>query len=331
MDQNQYQSYQPYEQAPPVVKNAAYYRAKAREVLKPCYWYAVLAALIASVLGGITSGGSVNFNFNFGSGNSSETNVQLDSFLHEFEEKGFAAFEEVMPYLIIFISIFAVVMLCALLLYLFVGAPVALGYQRYNLHVVDGEGKKLDALFRYFKVGYLKSVGARLLYDLIFAACSLPLIIVSVIMLWLSGDIIFSSLSGEPSTDALITLALVSLVFFVVAIATSILQIWLQDRYAFCFMILAEYPELSVRDAFRNSATLMRGNKWRFFCLQLSFLGWILLATFCTCGLGAIFLNPYMEAANAVFYDDIANRTVAKETEFPSLNPDDYSPDSAQW
>ena len=118
MDQNQYQSYQPYEQAPPVVKNAAYYRAKAREVLKPCYWYAVLAALIASFLGGITSGGSVNFNFNIGSGNSSETNVQLDSFLHEFEEKGFAAFEEVMPYLIIFISIFAVVMLCALLLYL---------------------------------------------------------------------------------------------------------------------------------------------------------------------------------------------------------------------
>ena len=33
MDQNQYQSYQPYEQAPPVVKNAAYYRAKAREAL----------------------------------------------------------------------------------------------------------------------------------------------------------------------------------------------------------------------------------------------------------------------------------------------------------
>ena len=132
-------------------------------------------------------------------------------------------------------------------------------------------------------------------------------------------------------TDALITLALVSLVFFVVAIATSILQIWLQYRYAFCFMILAEYPELSVRDAFRNSATLMRGNKWRFFCLQLSFLGWILLATFCTCGIGAIFLTPYREAANAAFYDEITNRTAAKETEFPSLNPDDYSPDNARW
>jgi len=331
MDQNPYQSYQPYEPVPPVTKNAAYYRAKAREVLKPCYWYAVLAALIASLLGGVTSGVSVNVNFNFGSGNSSETNVQLDSFLHEFEENGFAAFEEVMPFLIIFISIFAVAMLFALLLYLFVGAPVALGYQRYNLHVVDGEGKKLDVLFRYFKVGYLKSVGARLLYDLILAACALPLAAVSGLLLWGNRGAIMSLFRGDATPWAWASLALISLVIFAVSLLTALLQTWLKYRYAFCFMILAEYPELSVVDAFRNSASLMRGKKWRFFCLQLSFLGWILLATFCTCGIGAIFLTPYREAANAAFYDEITNRTAAKETEFPSLNPDDYSPDNARW
>ena len=93
------------------------------------------------------------------------------------------------------------------------------------------------------------------------------------------------------------------------------------------FLILAEYPEISAIDALRNSASLMRGNKWRLFCLQISFIGWVLLAGCCTCGIGVMFLTPYMSAANAAFYDDIANRAAARETEFPSLDPNDYIAD----
>lgn len=50
---------------------------------------------------------------------------------------------------------------------------------------------------------------------------------------------------------------------------------------------------------------MMQGNKWRLFCLQLSFLGWILLTIF-TCGIGMIVLNPYMEAAMAAFYREVS-------------------------
>ena len=88
-------------------------------------------------------------------------------------------------------------------------------------------------------------------------------------------------------------------------------------------MIMAEYPTIGIFDALRNSANLMKGNKWKLFCLDFSFIGWILLAS-CTCGLGMIVLMPYMYAASAAFYNDIANRQAAKETEFPSINPDDY-------
>ena len=70
---------------------------------------------------------------------------------------------------------------------------------------------------------------------------------------------------------------------------------------------------------------LMKGNKWRYFCLQFSFTGWLLLSC-CTCGIGFLFVSPYMYAASTAFYNEVSGRDTAKEVEFPSLNPDDYFP-----
>ena len=47
----------------------------------------------------------------------------------------------------------------------------------------------------------------------------------------------------------------------------------------------------------------MDGHKWELFCLELSFIGWVLLAGI-TFGVGGIFLAPYMKAAYAAFYRD---------------------------
>ena len=48
---------------------------------------------------------------------------------------------------------------------------------------------------------------------------------------------------------------------------------------------------------------LMAGHKWRLFCLNLSFIGWGILSAL-TCGIGDLWLNPYIYAANAAFYVD---------------------------
>lgn len=49
-------------------------------------------------------------------------------------------------------------------------------------------------------------------------------------------------------------------------------------RYYMTPFILCENPEMTAREAIRESKELMRGNKWRLFCLELSFIGWELLA-----------------------------------------------------
>jgi len=71
--------------------------------------------------------------------------------------------------------------------------------------------------------------------------------------------------------------------------------------YSMAPYILADNPDMDAMDTIKASQTLMKGNKWRLFCLYFSFIGWALLAT-CALGIGIILLMPYIEAAKAEFY-----------------------------
>lgn len=75
--------------------------------------------------------------------------------------------------------------------------------------------------------------------------------------------------------------------------------------YAMTPYILLENPELTANEAIAKSKELMHGNRWRLFCLEISFIGWILLAALFTCGIGILWVVPYMEASFAAFYREI--------------------------
>lgn len=53
-------------------------------------------------------------------------------------------------------------------------------------------------------------------------------------------------------------------------------------RYRLAFYILIENPQVSPLEAISISKALMRGNKFKLFCLDLSFIGWALLAVIVT-------------------------------------------------
>ena len=75
--------------------------------------------------------------------------------------------------------------------------------------------------------------------------------------------------------------------------------------YAMTDYILAEDPELTADEAISQSKSIMMGNKWRFFCLQFSFIGWDILATLAF-GIGHLWLTPYKQAAYAAFYREVS-------------------------
>lgn len=71
--------------------------------------------------------------------------------------------------------------------------------------------------------------------------------------------------------------------------------------YAMTPFILAEHPELSASRAIELSEQMMDGHKAELFVLELTFIGWDILAGL-TLNLGNIALNPYKNAAYAAFY-----------------------------
>lgn len=67
-------------------------------------------------------------------------------------------------------------------------------------------------------------------------------------------------------------IALWSLLFVIPGIIASY-------AYVMVGFVLSEDPSIGVLAAIRVSKRMMKGNKWRLFCLQFSFLGWSLLAS----------------------------------------------------
>lgn len=80
-------------------------------------------------------------------------------------------------------------------------------------------------------------------------------------------------------------------------------------NYAMAPYLMAENPNMGIMEAIRRSKELMQGNKWRLFCLHISFIGWAFLCIF-TCGLGTLFLSPYQMLAEAAFYREITGKNV---------------------
>lgn len=74
--------------------------------------------------------------------------------------------------------------------------------------------------------------------------------------------------------------------------------------YSMTPFILAENPDLTASQAIAMSQDLMDGHKADLFFLDLSFIGWDILAVL-TFNLGNIALNPYRNAAYAAFYRQI--------------------------
>ncbi|WP_433956693.1 DUF975 family protein [Cytobacillus horneckiae] len=74
--------------------------------------------------------------------------------------------------------------------------------------------------------------------------------------------------------------------------------------YSQAVYILRDHPELSVNQAITESRRMMHGHKWRYFVLNLSFIGWAILGIF-TLGIGYLWLSSYFLTAHAHFYEDL--------------------------
>ncbi len=75
-------------------------------------------------------------------------------------------------------------------------------------------------------------------------------------------------------------------------------------KYSQALFIIADDPEIGASEAISMSKDMMDGYKWKFFLLNLSFIGWAILSII-TFGIGFLWLTPYMQLSFVIFYFDL--------------------------
>ena len=134
---------------------------------------------------------------------------------------------------------------------------------------------------------------------------------------------LFSGFSGGINFGSTIGLNILSALFiFLWSMLLFIPGIIASYAYSMAPYILYDHPEMTGLQAITASKLLMKGKKGKLFCLELSYIGWILLSIL-TFGILLIWVEPRMMAAKAAFYEDIkrevpgtANDSDAEENVF---------------
>ncbi|WP_308303480.1 MULTISPECIES: DUF975 family protein [Bacillus] len=77
--------------------------------------------------------------------------------------------------------------------------------------------------------------------------------------------------------------------------------------YSQTFFLLKDHPEYTVIKAITESRRRMKGYKWKYFLMHLSFIGWGILAVL-SLGIGFLWISPYISAACATFYNELIDQ-----------------------
>ena len=96
-------------------------------------------------------------------------------------------------------------------------------------------------------------------------------------------------------------LSIVGIILLIVSVIWGLTKYY---YYALSYLIAMDNPEMTSKEVVEESKKLMNNNRGKLFGLQISFIGWAILALF-TFGIGYIWLIPYMQFATICFYDKV--------------------------
>ena len=176
----------------------------------------------------------------------------------------------------------------------FITAPLIVGLLIFALKLARGTDAKVSNLFQAFRILW-RVLGTYLLVG-IFSLLWILLFLLPSLALF-GWSIATHHPLNHPFGAGLFGLGTVGICF-----ATSFIY-----YYSMTFFILADELQIGPLQAIRKSKAMMKDRRWKFFCLNLRFLGWMFL-TLLTCGLGWLWLLPYLLITKAHFYDDVKDR-----------------------
>lgn len=95
---------------------------------------------------------------------------------------------------------------------------------------------------------------------------------------------------------------------FFTYIPAVILMLILKLFYAQIYFLMLDFPSCPIKQLLKNSRRLMRGHKKRLLFIQLRLYLFFLIGCICTCGIGTLWINPFIYMVNAKFYLDLVTK-----------------------
>ena len=188
----------------------------------------------------------------------------------------------------------------------FLTNPLEIGCKKYWCAGLYEKEPKLKALGAGFSKHYGNMAKVMFVRDIILGlwiTLSMTVYMVVGMAIAYGGVALLAIYEDSMSEVAFIlwTILLV-LVVYIVYFATCIPAYIKVLQYLFVPYILAEHPDMPRNQVFALAKQMVKGNKWKIFVMNLSFMGWLLLSM-CTCGILQIFyVGPYIEYTITAYY-----------------------------
>lgn len=139
-------------------------------------------------------------------------------------------------------------------------------------------------------------------------------ILISAVLQLPADILLYNAESGDAGRALLGSLLL---------LAASIISLIIMLGFALCEMLLIDNEDLGAIDSIRQSFALMAGNKGRLFYIEISFFGLALLAVL-SCGIGMLWLTPYMLTTEVFFYMDVCGELDQPHYSDPNMGSANY-------
>ena len=134
----------------------------------------------------------------------------------------------------------------------------------------------------------------------------LPIVLIIVTYVLLSVFVAFSAIYMFTASST----ALPALLSIICSLALLALYVWVYIKsllYSLVYQVSYDNPNFSSKEVVEQSERLMKGKRGDYFVLQLSFIGWALLACL-TFGIGMFWLVPYISVATVCFYEALSGK-----------------------
>lgn len=166
-----------------------------------------------------------------------------------------------------------------------IGAVFSLGLIHFNLNICRNKPHKRSDIFFGFSSHPDKAIIARFLFGVAELVCLLPAI--------LFGILYYITKNG-------ILLLVASLFLAIGIVLITIIHL----TYDFIYNVMLDYPNATLKECFHYCGEIMKGQRIRFFYLQVSFIPLYILSV-CSLCIGFLFVIPYANIATTLFYLDV--------------------------